>query len=125
MLFMKVDRRKFLIQFAAISAAGALGISYANNGPKNSSKSEAKNSVLIRSDIEKSIKANLGSGFDLNQYVYENGAVHANVNHFNNEYLISSDDLKSWNILESSIGKNHTFVADFDSKLAAIFNQYA
>jgi hypothetical protein len=53
--------------------------------------------------IEKAIKAGFGAGFRVLSFQNRSSRIHAQIEHLENRYTVTSDDLLEWKIIASSV----------------------
>lgn len=53
--------------------------------------------------VEKAIKASFGGGFSVRAHNQSQGLTYAEIEHFNNRYVVASADLVDWKIVRSSL----------------------
>lgn len=99
---MEIKRRDFIKGCAAASVLFPVGIDSA-------AKSEnAKNGWPSDTDsrIEKSIKASFGGGFSVRAHAQSGGMTYADIEHFDNKFMVVSADLQDWKVIRLSLRKS-------------------
>jgi hypothetical protein len=110
---MGIKRRDLVQGCAAASALLLTGIASAAKG-KNANNAPASG---VDSHIEKSIKASFGSGFSVRAHSRSGGVTYADIEHFANQYAVTSADLLDWKIVRSSLS-NPGFASSSVSRLS-------
>ena len=89
---MRIKRRDFVKGCAGayvLSSSGVVGAVTGVNAINTQSAS-------LQADIKKSIKASFGDGFSVRAHFQSGGLTYANIEHFSNEYVVTSADLLDW-----------------------------
>ncbi|MFT0546856.1 twin-arginine translocation signal domain-containing protein [Allopusillimonas ginsengisoli] len=92
---MQIKRRDFVKGCAATCALLVPGISWGARDASIIKTSDA------RAQIEKSIKASFGGSFSVRTHGSSNGLTHADIEHFDTRYTVTSADLLDWKIVRS------------------------
>jgi len=95
-----IDRRKFLRTAAAVPSLFLLAplTSGANAEP-----TRRNHTLLTIQDVEESIKVHFGSMFQVLSFQQDlNEKTTARIEHLENQFLVISDDLSHWKIIDST-----------------------
>lgn len=88
-----MNRREF-VKVAAVSVILTGGTGAA------SARSKVPSDLVV--EMEASIKAAFGSGFEVNELVRQGTGYLARAVHLGNEFFVASDDGKTWTVLRST-----------------------
>jgi len=95
-----IDRRKFLRTSMAVPS---LFLVAPLTSGANQKSTKNHTSPLSIDEIEESIKVHFGSMFQLNSVHQDNDKkVTARIEHLENQYVVISDDLSNWKIIDST-----------------------
>lgn len=95
---MNIKRRDFIKN----SAIFVVSLSFVQS--VNAQAVQKSVAVDPKPDVEKSIKAHFGGGFEVISHNYIDGLTYADITHAGNRYVVSSNNLHDWTILLSSFG---------------------
>ncbi|CAG9933311.1 twin-arginine translocation signal domain-containing protein [Candidatus Nitrotoga arctica] len=96
---MDIKRRDFVKVCAAACVLLLPGIASASKD-ENANNAPASD---VDARIEKSIKASFGGGFSVRAHTQSGGLTRAGIEHFGNQYEVTSADLLDWKIVKSSL----------------------
>lgn len=96
-----MNRRNFVKTMSVASTVVAVGFSSDTMGCEGPDISVQRDSAFEL--IETAIKADFGEGFRLLSYTPKTSETFANIEHLQNYYVVSSNNLVEWQIVSSSL----------------------